>query len=582
MTVEDAQMIIDEINSVEANRRDDSLSEKNLSKFRFELYLRMETNEAFDPRKQQLLSSRLDQPLAHYWINTSHNTYLLGDQLQSSSSVEMYMRALRRGCKCLELDCWDGDDPEETNDEVIPVVFHGHTLTSKIAFIEILHGVQTYLEIHPDTYPIILSLENHCSRQFQTAMARNLKDIFGSRLYVPPPGSATMDDLPSPEELRGMVVIKGKRPPTPDDAEADEEVDFDPYADNSGTGTATEDTTGAAGASADIDPINVKKGLPPKVVAELANLTLFHGTEFKSWEKSIVQPPSHMHSIGETKIPKLIKKNAKEASKWREYNQRHMTRTYPAGFRVDSSNYNPMLAWSVGSQLVALNFQTLDSSLILNDGRFRESGGCGYVLKPASVMGLATSDCTPINLAIRVVNAFYLPKPFGHTTGEIIDPYVSVALHDIKEGVLAGNSAEKQSKGERTEPTRNIASGTTSILKATTGNKTKAGGEGNEEVLDAAATYEATKEEYETPVVNNNGFAPVFQTTMNFTVHNPDCAMVVFHVKERDVGLNDWVAHSAIPFSCLRKGYRNVPLFDNHDTRSGAFNFASLFVEIMY
>lgn len=42
------------------------------------------------------------------------------------------------------------------------------------------------------------------------------------------------------------------------------------------------------------------------------------------------------------------------------------TRTYPAGTRVDSSNFNPMTDWALGAQLVALNFQTLDASLRLN------------------------------------------------------------------------------------------------------------------------------------------------------------------------------------------------------------------------
>ena len=313
------------------------------------------------------------------------------------------------------------------NTDSIPVVFHGHTLTSKIAFVEILHGVQNYLENHPDTYPIILSLENHCSHPFQSAMAKNMKDVFGSKLYVPPPGSATMDDLPSPESLRGMIVIKGKRPPTPDDAAPDEEADFDPYAEDAEADpSATEDTTGAVEPSdgpTTENPNNKKTGPPPKVVAELANLTLFHGTKFKSFEKSIQAPSSHMHSIGETKIPKLIKKQEANAKSWREYNRKHMTRTYPAGTRVDSSNYNPMLAWSAGSQLVALNFQTADAPLLLNDGRFREAGGCGYLLKPPSVMGSApTAASYPINLTIRVINAFCLPKPEGHTSGEVIDP----------------------------------------------------------------------------------------------------------------------------------------------------------------
>lgn len=52
-------------------------------------------------------------------------------------NLSLLLRALNRGCRCVEVDCWDGANGE-------PIVYHGHTFTSKILFKDVVNAVSNY------------------------------------------------------------------------------------------------------------------------------------------------------------------------------------------------------------------------------------------------------------------------------------------------------------------------------------------------------------------------------------------------------------------------------------------------------
>ena len=75
-----------------------------------------------------------------------------------------------------------------------------------------------------------------------------------------------------------------------------------------------------------------------------------------------------------------------QAIEFVNYNKRQISRLYPKGARVDSSNFMPQIFWNAGCQLVSLNFQTPDLPMQLNQGKLyshiclRQKQGCGHFL----------------------------------------------------------------------------------------------------------------------------------------------------------------------------------------------------------
>ncbi|XP_063682125.1 1-phosphatidylinositol 4,5-bisphosphate phosphodiesterase delta-1-like isoform X2 [Bolinopsis microptera] len=169
-----------------------------ITKNQFLDYLYSDENSVF--MRSETVDELMDSPLSHYWIASSHNTYLIGNQLTSRSDVEAYVQALLSGCKCLELDVWKRDGTIK--------ILHGHMLTTMINAEDVLAAIDMYaFKVSP--YPLILSIENHLDTEMQEKFAKMIKEKLGDKLLsVPLPDSG---QLPSPNILKNKILIKDKK-----------------------------------------------------------------------------------------------------------------------------------------------------------------------------------------------------------------------------------------------------------------------------------------------------------------------------------------------------------------------------------
>lgn len=361
----------------------------------FTSYLTSSECHLFD-REHDTICQDMSQPLSHYYINSSHNTYLIEDQFRGPSDKSGYIRALKMGCRCVEVDVWDGPDGE-------PVVCTGHSLSRPLALHSVLEAIAKFAFVASE-YPLILCIENHCLLQQQKILLQHLTRILGDKLYRDLPAEGALY-LPSPHELRRRILLKGKKLGPDSDGEVSEE-------DEGAEMSQRIKAINAAGTEKDVVQKSVsltsvpQSNMPhssPKhfqLLRELSDLvTLCHSVGFKDFKTSSkAQKPWELCSFHESLALRLA---GDSPGDFVNHNKHFLSRVYPNPMRIDSSNMNPQDLWKCGCQIVSMNFQTAGLMMDLNTAWFRQNGSCGYVLRPAimrqevSYFSADTKDTVP-------------------------------------------------------------------------------------------------------------------------------------------------------------------------------------------
>ncbi|XP_059822942.1 inactive phospholipase C-like protein 1 isoform X1 [Hypanus sabinus] len=453
----------------------------------FTRYLLSAECSIFDPEHNKVCQD-MTQPLSHYYINASYNTYLKESNIKGPSDVHGYVKALKLGCRSIELDVYNGPNNE-------PVVSKRNNVTSPIPFCNVIEVINKYAFLTSE-YPLIVSLRNHCTVEQQKVMAQKMKKTFGEKLYTEPPDLAD-SYLPAPEDLKGKIILKGKKLALNNDLSE---------------GNVTDEDEEALVSRRLTDTFFVAKRTI-RLCKELSDLvTLCQTVRFTDFQYS-------MRNQKYWEMCNFIESDARILANelpgdFVNYNKRFLSRVFPSLLGIESSNLNPQEFWNCGCQLVAINCQIPGPMLDLNVGWFRQNGCCGYVLRPAimrdelSYFSANTEGVfpgvSPQVLHIKIISGQNFPKPKGSgTKGDVVDPYVFVEIHGIP--------------------------------------------------VDCA--------EMRTRTIHQNGENPMFDESLEFEINLPELAMVRFVALDDDYIGDEFIGQYSIPFECLQSGYRHVPLY---------------------
>lgn len=359
-------------------------------------------------------------PLNEYYILSSHNTYLTGRQVAGDSSVDGYVRALKRGCRCLEIDIWND---QNTNSD--PIVNHGRTFTNGVSLKNVLKVIKKFAFFSLD-FPLILSLEIHCSSEGQLKVAESLREIIGDTLVVSPGDDEVK--LPSPRQLLKRILVKVKK--SANMSAAIEETDHPLIA--STTSTSFSESDSLAGIRK--PSFKMRRQSSNKVIPELSQLGVYvQGIKFRNFSLPESKTLNHCFSLSENSAINMLKDASKRES-FDKHNRKFLMRVYPSRTRLMSSNFLPNQFWTHGVQMVATNWQTYDLGQQMNESLFDSVSGRGYILKPQRlrvpnsktlIARLSETPASKMKVSVTVISAQQLPTSRSSNPP---NPFVKVEL----------------------------------------------------------------------------------------------------------------------------------------------------------
>lgn len=520
--------------------------------------------------KDIVKSTDYSKPLNHYFIASSHNTYLLGKQYAETPSVEGYVKVLQQGCRCLEIDIWDGESG--------PVVCHG-ILTSSIPLSNVIKTIKKYAFM-VSSYPLIISLEIHCNKENQTITSQLMKDIWGGLIYT---SDDNIQALPSPNDLKHKIIIKVKKPKglhltsrdilNPADCPSKTYSSSSPYEFTSFSLSSSNESE----VESILDTINKEKkgeemstlklipnvsansvtrikrmGLKKKaeIINSMFEISNIHGLKFRNFSLPESKTLTHCFSLNERKFESLYKDSIQTLS-LNKHNRRFLMRVYPHTLRYNSTNFNPIKFWKSGVQMVATNWQTNDIGQQINLAMFQLTNQrnvmvhSGYLLKPKCLLEHVSKikeipllykniqQLSPkgYNLQLKLLSGQLLPRiKRDNKVGNDFGPYIIVEflLDDLSNTLVTPVNVVKNGYSMTSTSSRSLAR-------------------------------------------EGNGFNPIWDMELNITLQNLDFAFIRFTVNTNDTQL----ATCCVKLDYLKSGYRHVPLYNIEGER---FIFSTIFI----